>query len=136
MSDERLFDLDSAGLPCLYTSRYRCVCGKSFTETWSCACDAECPKCGAVLCPEDSGYPEDLLLFLQNLLKDLKAACNGPDLFLKVDGDGFSLGDRDTGFVLCAATDPSDIIQYILSLYPGGSNSGVPNNPGATSCPQ
>ena len=37
---------DSDGAPCRIMTRYVCQeCDYSWTELWSCACDAECPEC-------------------------------------------------------------------------------------------
>jgi hypothetical protein len=37
-----------------FENEYRCSCGESWTDTWSCACDDECLKCGTVVSPHKS----------------------------------------------------------------------------------
>lgn len=44
---------------------YECDCGCSWTDEWSCACDDECPDCGATVTASDD---EDLSEDVQDLL--------------------------------------------------------------------
>lgn len=42
-------------LPIQYLNSYSCVaCGAGWTDTHTCACDDDCPKCGATMSPESS----------------------------------------------------------------------------------
>lgn len=36
------------------TNYYECECGKAWEDVWSCACDDDCPSCGANISPHDS----------------------------------------------------------------------------------
>jgi hypothetical protein len=38
----------------MFTNHYACSCGASWDDEWTCACDDECPGCGADISPEDS----------------------------------------------------------------------------------
>lgn len=46
---------------------YECDCGSSWTEHWTCACDDDCPACGAVI--EASDYED-----ITNQVQDRVAA--------------------------------------------------------------
>ena len=37
-----------------FRNTYECSCGETWTDEWSCACDDECPSCGAVVSPSKS----------------------------------------------------------------------------------
>lgn len=36
---------DTDGVPCYLENHYVCECGCEWQDTWSCACDDECPEC-------------------------------------------------------------------------------------------
>lgn len=47
--------IEAMGIEPTYTNRYRCdACKVEWEDTWSCACDDECPECGADISPYDS----------------------------------------------------------------------------------
>lgn len=49
---------DTDGEPCRFTNHYRCdACDVEWSDQWSCACDDECPECGADVSPHD--YDEE-----------------------------------------------------------------------------
>jgi hypothetical protein len=49
---------DTDGEPCRFTNHYRCdACEVEWSDQWSCACDDECPECGADISPHD--YDEE-----------------------------------------------------------------------------
>lgn len=37
-----------------FKNHYKCSCGTSWTDEWSCGCDDECPACGENISPIDS----------------------------------------------------------------------------------
>jgi hypothetical protein len=50
-------DRDSDGTPCRYTNHYRCdYCSLEWSDTWSCACDHDCPQCGDPYSPHTSEF--------------------------------------------------------------------------------
>ena len=45
-------DTDSDGAPCNFLNTYECDdCDTAWEDRWSCACDDDCPKCGADISP-------------------------------------------------------------------------------------
>jgi hypothetical protein len=50
---------DTAGNPCVLLNYYPCDMGhdiEEWTDTWSCACDDDCPICGAPIAPDISEW--------------------------------------------------------------------------------
>ena len=58
MADLSYLPTDTDGEPCRFTNHYRCDdCNVEWSDQWSCACDDECPECGADISPHD--YDEE-----------------------------------------------------------------------------
>jgi hypothetical protein len=46
---------DSDGEPCRFVNHYHCEeCDQTWSDQWSCACNDECPSCGAEIEPTES----------------------------------------------------------------------------------
>jgi len=51
----RQLERDTCGNPCVLENHYHCRgCGEVWDDTWSCACDAQCPTCGEDTVLEES----------------------------------------------------------------------------------
>ncbi|CAM5769871.1 hypothetical protein [Bosea minatitlanensis] len=60
MGDLSYLPTDTSGEPCRFLNHYRCdACDEEWSDRWSCACDDDCPACGASISPFDSDEEED-----------------------------------------------------------------------------
>lgn len=37
-----------------FKNTYRCDCGETWDDEWSCQCDDDCPECGTTCSPDES----------------------------------------------------------------------------------
>lgn len=61
------------------TNQYDCDrCGASWEDDWCCACDDECPQCGADVSPSDSEVNDTFTL---EVGKTICPVCDSPHEF-------------------------------------------------------
>lgn len=66
---------------------YECECGEEWSDEWSCACDDECPSCGATI--EAKGYEDISHGRAADLADCLSYRCVGSDeLVERLRSDG------------------------------------------------